>query len=132
MGGEHGLVVLLLMLRDHAEREAVGDQPLAGEPGPLDQVEHAPPDLPGIRPRLGGRQQRQGRALGSRVLERVIERVDLRVHRLPPANLPEQPQLLLIGDVGQVPHQRRHDRRVLADQVVVLQAAGQAVGALPG
>ena len=79
-----------------------------------------------------GRQQRQRGPLGPRVLERVVERVDLRVHRLPAAHLAQQPELFLVGDVRQVPDQRGHQRGVLADQVGVVHGVGEQPGALPG
>ena len=44
-----------------------------------------------------GPQQRQRGPLGPGVLERVVERVDLRVHRVPAADVAQQPELLLVG-----------------------------------
>ena len=45
--------------------------------------------------------------------------------RLAAADVADQPELLLVADVGEVPDQRRHQRRVLADQVVVVDRVGQ-------
>jgi hypothetical protein len=112
VGGQHRLVVLDLVLCDHAERERVGAQRLAeragppARPGPVDQVEHPAADLAGVPARLLRREQREGGPLRPRVLERVVDRVDLRVQRVAAADLAQQPQLLLVGDVGQVPDQR--------------------------
>ena len=100
--GQHRLVVLLLVLHDHARREQ-----LTGR-GMLDQVKHPPANLVVIGPRLDGRQQRQRRALGSGVLERVVQRVHLRRQHAGPGRVAaaQQPQLLLLADMRQVPHQR--------------------------
>ncbi len=106
MGDEHGLVVLLLVLRDHAERERTGEQAGAAERGRVHQVEHPAPDLMGVGAGLGRWQQRQRRPCRARMLEGVVEGVDLRAHRVPPAHLPKQPEFLLVGDVREVPHQR--------------------------
>ncbi len=125
-----------LVLGDHAEREPVAEQPRAAvlqaaEPGPLQQVEHPAAHLAAVGPRLRRRQQRQRRALGARVLERVVERVDLRVHGLAPADLAQQPEFFLVGDVRQVPDQRGHQRRVLSDQVGLVHAVGEQRRPLP-
>jgi hypothetical protein len=102
VGGEHGLVVLLLVLRDHAEQKACF--PLYW--GPVEQVEHPAADLAGVSVCLAGRQQRQRRPLGARMLERVVQRIDLRMHRVPAADLAQQPQFFLVRHVRQVPDQR--------------------------
>ena len=101
------------------------------KPGALEQVEHAAAYLVAVGPRLVRGQQRQRRALGTRMLERVVERVDLRVHRLPAAYLAKQPQFLLVGHVGEVPDQRRHQRRVLRYEVGLIHAAGEQTCPLP-
>jgi len=64
------------------------------------------------------------------MLERVVERVDLRVQRVPAADLAQQPQLLLVRDVREVPHQRGHQRRVLLDQVRLIHCRGEQGGAV--
>jgi hypothetical protein len=124
--------MLLLVLGDHPEGEPPGDQRGPGEGRRLEQVEHPAADLAGVAARLCGWQQRQGGALGAGVLEGVIERVDLRVHRVAAAHLPQQPQLFLIGDVREIPYQRRHQRGMLADKVGLVHGPGQQLGALPG
>ena len=132
VGDQHGLVVLLLVLGDHAVGEPVGEQRGPGELGRFQQVHDPAADFPGVRAGLGGRQQRQRGPRGPRVLERVVERVDLGVHRLPAAHVAQQPQLFLVGDVREVPDQRRHQRRVLADQVGVVDGLGEQPGPFPG
>ena len=107
------------------------EQPLPGKWRVVEQVEDPAAHLVAVGPRLGRRQQRQRRALGSRVLERVVQRVDLRVHRLAAADLAQQPELFLVGDVREVPDQRGHQRRVLSDQVGLVHAVGEQRRPLP-
>ena len=68
------------------------------------------------------------------MLEGVVQLVDVLSDRLATADVAHQPELLLVADVGQVPDQRRHQRRVLPDQVVVVHRVGQhrAAGRGPG
>ena len=113
MRDEPGLVVLHLVLRDHSEREAGVREVGAESDGlavrqvhPLDEVEHPAANLVTVTARLTRRQQRQRGPLGARVLERVVQRIDLRVHRVAAADRAKQPQFLLVGDVGEIPHQR--------------------------
>src|ERR1700753_209680 len=51
-----------------------------------------------VPPPPGRGEQRRGRPLGARMLERVVQRVYLRVHRLAAADRAQQPELLLVGD----------------------------------
>ena len=66
-------------------------KPLAHKPGTGERgatsAGRAPgPDLPRVPPGLGRREQRKRGPLGPRALERVGKRVDLRAHRVPPAD----------------------------------------------
>ena len=131
VGDQHRLVVLLLVLHDHAERETVIGERCPGEPGPGHNVEHPAADVGRVRAGLARREQRQRRPLRPGVLERVVQRVDLRVDRVLAANRAQQPHLLLIGDVRQVPDQRGHQRRMLQDQVGLVHAVGQRGRAVP-
>ncbi len=65
------------------------------------------------------------------MLEGVVQAVDLRTQRLPAAHGAEQPLLLLVADVRQVPDQRRHQRRVLSGQFAVVHTVGEQRGAVP-
>jgi hypothetical protein len=115
--GQHRLVVLFLVLNDHARREQLAGRSV------LDQVKDPPANLVVVGPRLNRGQQRQRRALGAGVLECVVERVHRwREHPGPDRVAgPQQPQLLLLADVRQVPHQRAHQQVVLRDQRRVVQ-----------
>jgi hypothetical protein len=133
VGGQHGLVVLLLVLHDHAEREGLFGEPAAVvERRARQHVEHLLPHGADIAARLGRVEQRQRRAVGASVPERVVEVVDVGTHRFPAADIAHEPELLLVADVGQVPHQRRHQRRVLPDQVVLVNRRGEQLATGPG
>src|SRR5215467_1073998 len=80
---------------------------------------------------LAWRQQGQRGPFGPRVLERVVQRVDLRVHRVAAADPAEQPELLLVGHVREVPYQGRHQRRMLPQQFVFIEAVRQPLCPLP-
>ncbi len=129
---EHRLVVLLLVLDDHAEREAVFDESPAFEWRPFEHVEHLVAHRPDVGTRLTRPEQRQRRPVASRVLERVVQVVDVGTHRLAPTDVAHQPQLLLIADVRVVPDERRHQRRVLAHQVVGVDGVGERLRTQPG
>jgi hypothetical protein len=107
VGGQHRLVVLLLVLDDHAEGEPVGQQrPALVQPDPVQHVQRLVPDLADVRAGLGRIQQGQGGAVAAGVLEGVVELVDVAAYRVAAADVADQPQLLLVADVGQVPDQR--------------------------
>ncbi len=153
---QHRLVVLHLVLGDHPEREPSAEQLRAPvlqdpvlqdpvlqnpvlqdpvlqdtEPSAVQQVEDPAAHLVAVGSRPRRRQQRQLRPLGAGMLERVVQRVDFRVHRLAPADLTQQPQFFLVGDVRQIPDQRGHQRRVLRGQVGVVHAVGEQRRPLP-
>jgi hypothetical protein len=98
--------VLLLVLDDHAEREAALLEPPAFQRTAFEDVEHLVADLADVRAGLGRRQQRQLGPVGTRMLERVVQVVDVVTDRLTAADVADQPQLLLVADVGEVPDQR--------------------------
>ncbi len=104
--GEHRLVVLLLVLHDHSEGEALVHQPPAAQRAGAEGVERLLPHLRHVGARLRRAEQRQLDPAGPGVLERVVEPVDLRAQRLTAADVAHQPQLLLAADVREVPHQR--------------------------
>ena len=76
-----------------------------------------------VGPGVGRRQQRQLDAAGAGVHERVVEAVDSgRQHaRAVRVAAAQQPQLFLLPDMGEVPHQRAHQRVVLAVQFGVVE-----------
>lgn len=109
MRDQHRLVVLLLVLGDHPEGEARAGEtprPLRLERGLLQHVEGAPADVRRVAARLVRREQRQARALRTRVLEGVVQRVDLGTDRLLARDRAQQPLLLLVPDVREIPDER--------------------------
>ena len=78
-----------------------------------------------VGPRLRRAEQRQRRPVRARMLERVVQLVDVLPDRLAAADVADQPELLLVADVGEVPDQRGHQRRVLPDQVVGVDRVGE-------
>lgn len=107
MGDQHRLVVLLFVLGDHAEGEArLFETPAAAvQRRTVEDVQSPPAYVRGIGPRLCGRQQGQRGPARAGVLEGVVQAVDLRAQRVTAAHGAQQPQLLLIPDVCQVPDQ---------------------------
>ena len=102
----------------------------------LEQVEHPAADLVVEGPGLDRRQQRQRRAVGPAVLERVVQRVHVRRQHPGPGRVAaaQQPQLFLLADVGEVPDQRAHQRVVLGQQVGSSRSVSASVqhGPVPG
>jgi hypothetical protein len=106
---EQGLVVLVLVLHDHAVDESVGEQGHVGIE--LDAVEHVERALAHIgieRARADGIEDRQGVALAARMLERVVDVVVEGVGGIGADELADQPQLLEVPDVREVPDEWRH------------------------
>jgi hypothetical protein len=65
------------------------------------------------------------------VLEGVVEAVDLGAQRRAAADVAHQPQLFLAADVREVPDQRRHQRRVLRDEIGLVDGVGERGAAGP-
>ncbi len=125
MGDQHGLVVLLFVLGDHPEGETVVQQRGALQRSALQQVEDPAAHLGRVAPGLRRPQQGQLRPLGARMPEGVVERVDLGAQGFVPGHVAQQPELLLVPDVRQVPHQRGHQRGVLFGEVPVAHRVGE-------
>jgi hypothetical protein len=131
VGGQHRLGVLMFMLDDEAVDEAVGEQlgptarPPAGQMGRVGRVQvgrgegaqlgqRSVPNVSDIPTGLRRREQRQRGPVGPRMPECVVEIVDSGPQLVRAGERPQQPQLLVVAHVRQVPHQRRHQRRMLA------------------
>ena len=118
-GGGHGLVVLLLVLHDHPVHQApVEEGRRFVEVHPIEHVEDAPSHVAHVAAGVGGAEQGEGGPVAPRVQEGVVDPVEMwrqprRGHRA------QQPLLFVVADVGQVPDQRRHQGRVLADEAVI-------------
>ena len=104
---EDGLVVLMLVLHDHAVDEAAREQRLAAvEIDVREHVEGALAHVGDEPPRLGWIEDRKRRAVAARVLERVVHVVEELVGGRRAGELPQEPQLLVVADVREVPTQR--------------------------
>ena len=129
---QHRLLVLELVLEHEAVDVAVREQAVVRVE--LDADEDAERPLAHAR-EVGDRgvrlEQRQLGAGGALVLEGVVEAVALLEQRLVPADVAREPELLEVADVRQVPDQRGHDRRVLADEVGARERCHEVEGAAP-
>ena len=102
--GEQRLVVLVLVLHDHAVDEAVGEQRIAAvEVDPVEHLERARAHRGVVVARAGGVEDVEGRPLATGVTERVVHVVEARHRRCGPCELAHQPELLEVTDVGEVP-----------------------------
>ena len=137
MGRKHGLGVLLLMLEHHRVDETGGCQVvLAGEVGAAQPVQGTVAYIADVRARLARAEDRQRGTVAARVRECVVQVVEFRTVRRETRCGAGKPELLVVADVGKVPHQRRHQRRVLRDQLAVVDIGecgrpGPGVGKLP-
>ena len=121
--GEHRLDVLVLMLDDHAVHERVREQRGKAwnvvreirivEIQPIEQREHPSADVGRERARVVGAEDWKRDALASGMLERVVQVVESRIGGCFVREFPQQPQLLVVRDVREVPAQGRHQARDL-------------------
>ena len=108
VGQQHGLVVLVLVLGDHREREcrlrvAVRDR--------TEFLQHPLTHLDQECARLPGAEQRQRCTFGPRVGEGVVEILDLGPQDTwDIAAAAQQPEVLLLADVREIPDQRAEQR----------------------
>ena len=131
-GGEHRLVVLVLVLGDHPVHEPVSKQRItAVEIDRGENVEDACAHTGDEGSGRGRAQDRQRRTVTAWVLERVVDVVEERVGRGGAHDVSEQPQLFVVADVGEVPHERRHQRGNLADEVGIVDRREEPEGARP-
>ncbi len=86
---------------------------VAVEIGLRERVEDAGPDVREIRARGPGVEDVEGRPVAARMLERVVHVVEVRIGRGRTGQRAQEPELLVVTDVREVPDQRRHERRHL-------------------
>src|SRR5262249_30734806 len=70
--------------------------------------------------RLHGTEERQRRAVATRMLERVVDVVVELVRRGRARDVAQEPQLFVVTHMSEVPDQRRHEWRDLAGEVGVV------------
>jgi hypothetical protein len=118
---QHRFVVLVFVADHHRVYE--GSLVAGGIVGQhVKRVEHGRPHGLAVCARLIRRQQRQVDPTGAGMHKGVVEPPDRRrQHRGPCGiSIPQQPQLFLLTDVRQVPHQGAHQRVVLPTEFRVV------------
>ena len=98
----------------------------------LDRVQRALAHVGEVGERLLAVEQREVAADLARRLEGVVHGGQLRRQQGRVAEAVDQPQVLVGGDVGEVPHQRAHQRRVRGLDVGVGEPRDQGEGPLAG
>jgi hypothetical protein len=112
--------VLVLVGEQHLVDEAAGDEGVGVvlELGVIEHVERAGTDLLHIGAEVVAAQDRQLVADPARVLDRVVKAAQLAADRFAVTDALDEPELLEVGDVAEVPGKRAEDRRV--DRVELL------------
>jgi hypothetical protein len=118
---EHRLVVLVLVRDQQLVDEAPVQQRVGGvvEVEVLEHVERPRADLVHVGAELRPAQDRQLVADPAGVLDRVVETPETTVEGLAPADPLDEPELLEVRDVAEVPGERAEDRRVDPIELVV-------------
>jgi hypothetical protein len=119
-GGQQRLDVLLLVLGHHAVDEATVEESASARDvlvvHRLEAAQRPRANFLRVGDGLLRSQQRELAADPSRGPERVVEPVGLGAGEPGLAERPEEPLLLVVGDVGHVPDRWRHERGVLRHQ----------------
>jgi len=114
---------------EHLVDEAVGEQGVLGAELDLPQHLECPlADLLHVGANLVGPQDRQLAADLARLLDRVIERAEVPAQGLAAADPLDQPELLEVGDVPEIPDQRAENRVVDAVELLVRERLDQLQG----
>ena len=132
--GEQRLGVLVLVLGDHVVDEAVaqeGVRAVGAHVALLEQIDGPGADGVAIGARLGEVEQRQGLPHPAGLLEGVVEVVEALARRLGPEP-PHEPEVLVVGDVGEIPEQRRHQDVVLPAEDGLVEGLQDRQEPLPG
>jgi hypothetical protein len=119
----HRLAVLELVLSDHADEEVVLRK--LGK-----QLQHSFAYLLHVGACGFRREDGKRGALSPAVGEGVIEVVALRHKWLSSAGSPQQPELLEVPDMSEIPDEGRLERRDLASQLLVVEWLEQGLGSL--
>jgi hypothetical protein len=115
--------VLVLVGEQHLVDEAVRQQRIGRiELDAVEDLEGPLADLLHVRADLIGAEDRQLAADLARLLDRVVEVAQVAAKGLAPADSLDQPELLEVGDVPEIPDQRAEDRVV--DPVELLLGEG--------
>jgi len=113
----------------HLVDEAVGEQPIGGvELDLVEYLEGPRSNLLHVGTDLIGPQDRQLAADLPRLLDRVVELAEIASQRLPAADPLDEPELLEVGDVPEVPDQRAENRVVYPVELLLRQRLDQLQG----
>jgi hypothetical protein len=122
---QHRLLVLELVLGDQAVDVRVALERIGVvERHVLEHLQRVAADALEVGARLARGQDRQPRAFRARVPERVVDVVEPLALRFP-AEATHEPELLEPADVREVPDERRHQRRDLREQELVVERLDQ-------
>ena len=125
--------MLQLVLHDQPDGVGVEREALVGRLlEPAEVVQRALAHGGAERPGVAGAEQLEAAAVGARVGERVVDVVQPLVGCLAARDLADEPQLLVVRDVGDVPYERRLQRRELTHQLVIVERSEQRIRVLGG
>ena len=122
--------MLQLVLNDEPDDEPAVEQRVVAVQRELRQeLEHGSAHVCHVGARLLRSEQRELRTLRPAVRKGVVELVELRQHRGASPGAPQQPELLVVRDMGEVPDERRLQRRDRLRQLRVSERREQRFGA---
>ena len=122
----HRLVVLRLVADDHLEERAVA------RAGLVEHLERAGADRVEVVEDVGAAQERDLAARGARRLEGVVEVGEVAAQQVAAAVAMDEPEVLVGGDVAEIPVQRAHQRVLHALEILVREAGDQRKRAIAG
>jgi hypothetical protein len=124
--------VLVLVGEDQLVDESVAEDRIGvigGQVDALQYVERALSDLLHIGAALVAAENRELVTGRPRILDRVVEAPEAAIERLALADRLDQPELLEVRDVPEVPGERAQDRRVLPVELFLGERGDQLEGA---
>jgi hypothetical protein len=123
----------MLVGDQHLVDEAVAQEVVVGvgQLSGFEDVEGALADLADVVAELVAAQDRQLVAGLARVLDRIVDPPELAVGGIAPADALNEPELLEVGDVAEIPSQRAEDRRVDRVELLLGERLDQEQGPLP-
>ncbi len=117
---EHRLLVLQLVLEHEPEDEALAEERVRDvEVDVVERGEHTLAHIRGVGAGCGRAQGGKLRPLGPLVPERVVDVVVGLRERWLAVEVPQEPELLEVRDMGEVPHERRVERGDLGGELRV-------------
>jgi hypothetical protein len=130
---EHRLVVLQLVGEQHLVDEPVPQQRVLDLGTDLHAIQYVECPLADVR-QVGAQllvaEDRQLAADLARILDRVVEATEIAVQRLEAADSLDQPELLEVGDVPEVPGERAEELGVDRVELLLAERLDQHQGAL--